>query len=78
MAFEKIEYHVARLTVEARIHGHFPKEVLQIGDHHREGAQAVPKIVEGIETLGEIVGALVLEGDERAAELYGLREEISR
>ena len=76
MALEKIEYHVARLTVEAWIHGHFPEEVFQIGDHHREGAQAVPKIVEGIETLGEIVGALVLEGDERAAELYGLREEI--
>lgn len=76
MTLEKIEYHVARLTVEARIHGHFPEEVFQIGDHHREGTQAVPKIVERVETLGEIVGALVLEGDERAAELYGLREKI--
>ena len=60
MALEELENHVTCLAVEARIHGHFREEVFQIGDHHRKGAQAVPKIVERVETLGEIVGALVL------------------
>ena len=76
MALEEIENHVARLAVEARIHGHLPEEVFQIGDHHCEGAQAVPQVVEGIEAFGELLGALILEGDERTAEFDGLRQEV--
>ena len=76
MALEEIEDHITCLAVEARIHGHLPEEVFQIGDHHRECTQAVPQVVEGIEAFGQLVGALVLEGDERTTEFDGLRQEV--
>ncbi len=77
MLVQEVEYHVAALFGIARIHRYFAEKVAHLGVFHREGSQAVPKVVEGIEGFRSGACRLVFEAHERAAELDGERQIVA-
>lgn len=73
---QEVMYHVARHAVVTGIHGELSEEVSHSRFDDNDGAESVPKIVEGKDALTSSQGALVLEGDKTAPEFYGPRSII--
>ena len=61
---EEEEYHVACLSVERWIHGHFSEEVFEAWYYYGERSESVPEIIECEETSWRPLCALVFECDE--------------
>ena len=72
MLLEEVENHIAATTDVRRIHRHLAEEILYIRIEHGEGTQSVPEIVESKDTLGILAHILILERDERTAQLHGI------
>ena len=72
MLAQEVQNHVAPLAYVAGVHGHFAEEVAHVGHDDGECAESVPEVVEGDEAFGTHAGALIGQGDERAAQLDGV------
>ena len=77
MLAKEVENHVAALAIVGRIHRHFAEKIFDFGVYHRQSAQTVPKIVEGIESFGTGLRRLVFGAHEGSAEFNGLRQIIA-
>ena len=74
MLVQKPEKHIATFRSVVRIHSEFAEEIFYLRIFHREGAEPVPEIVEGIKRLGSGLGGLLFKSYERAAKFQGVGE----
>ena len=78
MLLQEIENHVASLSDIGGIHGHFSKEILDIGLDDSQSTQAVPKIIKCKEAFRTVdIGILVGKRNKRASQLNGLRQIVT-
>ena len=76
MLLEEVENHVATTTDVRWIHRHLAKEILHLWVKHSQGAQAIPEIIQGKDALAVLANILILNRNERTAQLHGVRHVI--
>jgi hypothetical protein len=76
MCVEEVEQQVAAFAAVFGIHRHLAEEVFYLRILHCEGAESVPKVVQGVDGFRLGAGGLVVGCHERAAEFQRLGKVV--